>query len=208
MPSQHLGRPVSVRIPGSLHEWLSDHATQHKRSLGSVIVQAIDEYRLRNQSEQAGGEMSSVSMEQVKNHLRTLFAHKFMRLNDTAYAPINFPGVKYNDDGTLSHDMKAKGTSYLMGLLLDSGFSVEMADGSDPGKALHKALWDKWTVEEVGHGRFIGQLFDDKGRIYRGCLANDAARYTVERLMLQQGVVRSFFVRGDGMRVDVVLPGL
>jgi hypothetical protein len=44
-------------------------------------------------------------------------------------------------------------------------------------------LWDKWTVDEIGGHQFIGRLFNERGQIYRGCTAFDAANYTLQRLV-------------------------
>jgi hypothetical protein len=48
--------------------------------------------------------------------------------------------------------------------------------------AMQHVLWDKWTEEEIGEHQFIGRLFDERGQIYRGCTAFDAAKYTLQRL--------------------------
>ena len=61
-------------------------------------------------------------------------------------------------------------------------------------QAVQHVLWDRWTAAEVGENEFIGQLFDDHGRIYRGCTAFDAASYTLQRLAALGGEIRS--VRG------------
>jgi hypothetical protein len=42
-----------------------------------------------------------------------------------------------------------------------------------------------------GEHQFIGQLFNERGQIYRGCTAFDAARYTLQRLAALGGELRS-----------------
>ena len=55
----------------------------------------------------------------------------------------------------------------------------------------HHILWDKWTEDEIGEHQFIGRLFNDRGQIYRGCTAFDAATYTIQRLAVLGGEVFS-----------------
>jgi len=69
---------------------------------------------------------------------------------------------------------------------------------ADVHAALHHVLWDKWTKEEIGNGRFTGRIFDDHGLIYRGCTAIDAANYTVQRLAVLGGELRSYTIQEDG----------
>jgi hypothetical protein len=64
--------------------------------------------------------------------------------------------------------------------------------------ALHHVLWDRWTKDEIGNGRFTGRLFDDHGTIYHGCTADDAATYTAERLGVLGGELRSYTIQEDG----------
>lgn len=59
-------------------------------------------------------------------------------------------------------------------------------------------LWDKWTKDEIGNGRLTGCLFDDYGTIYRGCNADDAASYMVERLAALGGELGSYTIHEDG----------
>jgi hypothetical protein len=61
-------------------------------------------------------------------------------------------------------------------------------------------LWDQWTKEEIGNGRFTGRLFDDHGKIYHGCTADDAASYAVERIAALGG---AFTQRLDDEHLDV-----
>jgi hypothetical protein len=45
-----------------------------------------------------------------------------------------------------------------------------------------------------------GCLFDDYGRIYLGSTADDAAKYTVGRLAVLGGELRSYTVQEDGIQ--------
>jgi hypothetical protein len=161
------------------------------------VIEGLEEYRDRRQ--QTEDNMQSVTSEVAKDrleeYLRRAFAHKFMRPDQTAWAPISFPGIRYQADGTLSAEMKARATEYFMGVLHDNGFVVKLGADEDPRTAVHHILWDQWTKEEVGNGRFTGRLFNDHGQIYPGCTAVDAARYMLERLTALGGVLRSFAVR-------------
>ena len=71
--------------------------------------------------------------------------------------------------------MKAKATDHLIEALRDHSYVVEVDDDLDVKAVVHHVLWDKWTKDEIGNGRFTGCLFDDYGTIYRGCNADDAA---------------------------------
>lgn len=56
-------------------------------------------------------------------------------------------------------------------MLNDNGVLIEVSGEADVTAALRHVLWDQWTKEEMGNGRFTGRLFDDHGLIYRGCTA-------------------------------------
>lgn len=56
---------------------------------------------------------------------------------------------------------------------------------------MHHVLWDKWTEDEVREHQFIGRLFNERGQIYHGCTAFDAANYTLQRLAAVGGAIRA-----------------
>ena len=62
---------------------------------------------------------------------------------------------------------------------------------TDPTAVLHHILWEKWTEDEIGEHQFIGRLFNERGEIYHGCTAFDAATYTLQRLAALDGEIRS-----------------
>ena len=62
---------------------------------------------------------------------------------------------------------------------------------TDPVAVMHHILWDKWAEDEIGEYQFIGRLFNERGQIYRGCTAFDAANYTLQRLAALDGEMRS-----------------
>lgn len=124
--------------------------------------------------------------------LRQVFVHQFMRPDDFAWAPIDFPGAEYDEDGLLAPGIQAKATMHLTGVIRGQGYEIVFDDpGTDVIKAMHHILWDKWSEDEIGQHQFIGRLFDDRGQIYRGCTAFDAARYTLQRLAALDGELRS-----------------
>lgn len=72
------------------------------------------------------------------------------------------------------------------------GYEIVFDDlGTDVTEAMRRILWDRWSEDEIGEGAFIGRLFDERGQIYRGCTAFDAARYTLQRLAALGGELRS-----------------
>jgi hypothetical protein len=75
-----------------------------------------------------------------------------------------------------------------------AGPSRRAAAGTPP-EAMRRILWDKWSEDDIGEHQFIGRLFDDRGQIYRGCTAFDAARYTLQRLAALGGELRSVHKR-------------
>ncbi len=122
---------------------------------------------------------------------RRTFVYRFMRPDDFASAPIDFPGIEY-EDGRLADGMQAKAAAHLIGALRGQGYEVIFQDAAtDVTQAMQHVLWDRWTAAEVGEHEFIGQLFDDHGRIYHGCTAFDAASYTLQRLAALGGEIRS-----------------
>jgi hypothetical protein len=121
-----------------------------------------------------------------------------MQPDKPAMTPIRVPGLEYNRDGALTNAMKAKATEHLIEALRGNGYVVEVDDDLDVKAVVHHVLWDKWTKDEIGNGRFTGCLFDDYGMIYRGCNADDAANYTVERLAALGGELRSYTIQEDG----------
>jgi hypothetical protein len=181
---------MSIRPPEHLRDWLFGYAEQHGRPVRSVVIEAIEEYRSRREQE-GNNLMRAVTSEHARNYLRIAFAHKFMQPDKMAHAPILFPGIQFSPDGTLPDRMKARGTKHLLDVLRENGYAITLGPGADAEAALHHVLWDQWTKEEAGNGRFTGRLFDDHGRLYLGCTADDAASYTMERLTVLGGSLRS-----------------
>jgi hypothetical protein len=115
-----------------------------------------------------------------------------MRPDDFAWAPIKFPGVKYNQDGQLADGMQAQAAAHLAEAIHSQGYEIVFENPTtDVPNALKHVLWDRWTEDEIGKYQFIGPLFDGYGRIYRGCTAFDAANYTLQRLDAMGGQFRS-----------------
>jgi hypothetical protein len=144
------------------------------------------------ESRRPGQGRRAIPTEHIQEMLRHTFVFQFMRPDDFAWAPIAFPGIKYDDDGRLTDGMQAKAAVHLIGALRNQGFEIVFQDPAiDASQAMQRVLWDRWSTTEVGDHEFIGRLFDDHGRIYRGCTAFDAARYTLERLAALGGEIRS-----------------
>jgi hypothetical protein len=199
MPSQHSHPPISIRPPEQLRAWLIAYARRHDRPVRAVVTEALEEYRVRH--DQDGHEkMRTVTTTHARDSLRRAFIYNFMRPDETAQAPIYFPGIQYRRDGTLTDSMKARATRHLIGVLRGNGYAIELDEDADMTAALHHVLWDKWTKDEIGNGRFTGRLFDDCGRIYLGCNADDAANYTVERLAALGAELRSYTIQEDGIQ--------
>jgi len=79
--------------------------------------------------------------------------------------------------------MRAKATAHLIEVIRQQGYKLVFDDpATDPMAVVQHILWDKWTVDEIGGHQFIGRLFNERGQIYRGCTAFDAANYTLQRL--------------------------
>lgn len=197
MPSQHSHPPISIRPPEQLRTWLIAYARRHDLPVRAVVTEALEEYRARHNQE-GNEKMRTVTTTHARDCLRRAFIYNFMRPNQTAQAPIYVPGIEYRRDGTLTDSMKVKATTHLIGVLRDSGYVIEVDEDADLTSVLHHVLWEKWTKDEIGNGRFTGCLFDDYGRIYLGCTADDAANYTVERLATLGGEVRSYTIQEDG----------
>ena len=143
-------------------------------------------------SRRPGRGRRTVPAEHVQETLRRVFVYKFMRPDDFAWAPIDFPGVEYDRDGQLGGGMQAKAAAHLVGAIRGQGYEIAFEDpATDVTEAMRHILWDKWSEEEIGEHQFVGRLFDDHGQIYRGCTAFDAARYTLERLSALSGELRS-----------------
>ncbi len=209
MPSRHAHPPISFRPAEHLREWLVDYARRNDRPVRSVVTEALEEYRARREGKGAHG-MQATSTEAARECLRLAFTWDFLQPDKMAQSPIRFPGIEYNPDGTLTDASKATGTQHLIDVLLGKGCVIRFSDGTDVTTALYRALWDKWTKEEIGNGRFGGRLlddyghwftgrqFDDHGQIYPGDTALDAANHTLERLTALGGTLYSYIVQEDG----------
>jgi hypothetical protein len=128
----------------------------------------------------------------VQEALRRVFVYNFMQPDDFAWAPIDFPGVRYDDDGVLAGGMQAKATAHLIEATRQQGYELVFDDpATDPMAVVQHILWDRWTEDEIGEHQFIGRLFNERGQIYRGCTAFDAANYTLQRLAAHGGKIRS-----------------
>jgi len=153
------------------------------------------------ESRRPGQGRRAMLAEHVQETLRRTFVFRFMRPDDFASAPIDFPGIEY-EDGRLADGMRAKAAMHLIGVLRDQGYEIVFQDAdTDVTQAMQRVLWDRWDAAEVGEHEFIGRLFDDHGRIYHGCTAFDAASYTLQRLAALGGEIR--LVQGSSMRVPV-----
>jgi hypothetical protein len=190
MPSQHSHPPISIRPSEQLRTWLVTYARQRDRPIRAIITEALEEYRARHDQE-GDDTMPTVTATHAREYLRRVFTYNFMQPNETAMAPIQVPGVKYSAEGTLTDSMKARATRHLIETLHNNGYVIEVDKEADLTVTLHHVLWDKWTKDEIGNGRFTGRLFDDHGQIYLGCNADDAANYTVERLAALGSELRS-----------------
>lgn len=198
MPSQHRHSPISIRPPEHLRDWLIAYARRHDRPVRAVVTEALEEYRMRH--DQGDDEqMRTITTGHARDTLWRAFTYNFMRPNETAQAPIDVMGIEYNRDGTLSASMKARATEHLISVLRGNGYVLEFTDRGHSAALLHHVLWDKWTKDEIGNGRFTGRLFDDYGKIYLGCTAIDAANYTAERLAALGGELRSYTIQEDGL---------
>ena len=119
----------------------------------------------------------------MQEALRRVFVYKFLRPDDFAWAPIDFSGVAYDEDGLLVDGMQAKAAAHLVGALRGLGYEIVFEDpGADVTQAIRPIVWGKWSKDEIGEHQFIGRLFDERGQICRGCTAFEAARYTLRKL--------------------------
>jgi hypothetical protein len=142
------------------------------------------------ESRRPGQGRRAMQAEHVQETLRRTFVFRFMRPDDFAWAPIDFPGIEYTD-GRLADGMQAMAAAHLIDALRDQGYEIVFPDpDTDVTPAVQRVLWDRWTAAEVGEHEFLGQLFDDHGRIYHGCTAFDAAAYTLQRLGALGGEIR------------------
>jgi len=143
------------------------------------------------ESRRPGQGRRAMLAEHVQETVRRTFIFRFLRPDDLTSAPIDFPGIRY-EDGRLADGMQAKAAEHLIGALRDQGCEIVFQNPStDAAQAVQRVLWDRWTAAEVGEDEFVGQLFDDRGRIYHGCTAFDAASYTLQRLAALGGEIRS-----------------
>ncbi|GLZ78184.1 hypothetical protein Afil01_29910 [Actinorhabdospora filicis] len=134
------------------------------------------------ESRRPGQGRRAMMADHVQETLRRTFIFRFMRPDDFSSAPIDFPGVVY-ENGRLAEGMQTKAAEHLIEALHDGGCEIVFQDaGADVVEAVRHVLWDQWTEDEVGGHEFLGELFDDHGRIYHGCTAFDAAAYTLQRL--------------------------
>lgn len=128
----------------------------------------------------------------VLEAVRRIFVYQFMRPDDFAWAPIQFPGVQYDNDGALADGMQAKATAHLIDAIRRQGYELIFGNPAvDPVTVMQHMLWDRWTEDEIGEHEFTGRLFDEHGQIYRGCTAFDAATYTLQRLAACGGEIQS-----------------
>jgi hypothetical protein len=103
--------------------------------------------------------------EHVQEALRRVFVYRFMRRDDFAWAPINFPGIRYDADGGLADDMHIRAPVHLIEAIRAQGDDIVFDDPeADATEAMRYILWDKWTETELGQRGFIGRLFSDRGR--------------------------------------------
>src|SRR5690242_3386349 len=113
MPNQHRRQPMSIRVPDHLQSWIIGYAELEARTVSSVIVEALEEYRLRREPTSKEKPLHTVAVESAKQYLRHAFTFKFLNPNEMLNAPISFPGMQRNSDGTLPEAVKARATEYL-----------------------------------------------------------------------------------------------
>jgi hypothetical protein len=143
-------------------------------------------------SRRPGRGRRTARVEHVQEALRQIFVYRLMRPDDFAWAPIEFPGVEYDQDGRLASGVQAKAAAHLVEAIRSQGLEIAFDDPAiGVTDAMQHVLWDQWTEEDLGRQQFIGRLFDERGQIYRGCTAFDAARYTIDRLAALGGQLRS-----------------
>jgi hypothetical protein len=87
----------------------------------------------------------------VQETLRRVFVYNFMRPDDFAWAPIAFPGARYDDDGVLPDAMRAKATAHLINVIRRQGYELVFDNpATHPMAAMHRILCGNWTEDEVG----------------------------------------------------------
>lgn len=177
---------MSFRPSGPLREWLIGYASRHRRSVRGVITEALEEFRTRHDHE-GNTDMETLTTKVATDNLDRAFRYQFWPEGKPGWYPISFPGLEYTDDGLLTSAMKTRATQHLLDVLNQYGCVIRFSDGADVNTALRHVLWDQWRQAEIGNGRFIGRMFDDQGLIYHGCTADDAARYTLERVRAMGG---------------------
>ena len=97
----------------------------------------------------------------------------------TAREFLGLPGL----DGLLVDGMQAKAAAHLVGAIRGLGYEIGFeGPGAGVTEAIRHIVWAKWSKDEIGEHQFIGRLFGELGRIYGGCTAFDASRYTLRRL--------------------------
>jgi hypothetical protein len=122
---------------------------------------------------------------------RTVPAEHVQEVQRRVFVYIDFPGVEYDDDGRLADGMQAKAAAHLADAMRGQGYEIFFNDpATNVTEAMRRILWDRWPEDEIGEHEFTGRLFDDRGQIYRGCTAFDAARYTLQRLAVLGGELR------------------
>ncbi len=143
------------------------------------------------ESRRPGRGRRALLADHVQETLRRTFIFQFLRPDDLISAPIDFPGIEY-EDGRLADGMQAKAAEHLIGALRDQGCEIVFQEpATDAIQVMQRVLWDRWTAAEIGEDEFTGQLFDDRGRISHGCTAFDAAHYTLQRIAALGGEIRS-----------------
>lgn len=125
----------------------------------------------------------AMQTEDARENLRRVFSFSFLRPDDFAWAPIDFLGIEYDADGLLASGMQAKAASHLLDALHRQGYEIDFEDPTiDLAETMRRILWDRWSEDEIGAGEFVGRIFDNRGRIYPGFTAFEAAQRTIQRL--------------------------
>lgn len=141
------------------------------------------------ESRRPGRGRRALLADHVQETLRRTFIFRFMRPDDFSSAPVDFPGAVY-ENGRLAEGMQTRGAAHLVAAIHEEGCDIVFEDpATDAVEAMRHVLWDPWTEEEAGEHEFLGELFDDHGRIYHGCTAFDAAAYTLQRLAALGGEI-------------------
>lgn len=101
--------------------------------------------------------MPTLTTELATDYLDRAFKYNLLQPDKLAWYPIDFPGLVYSADDTITDEMKAKGTQHLIHVLNDSGCVIKFDGETDLNGSLHHVLWDRWTKNEIGNGRCTGQ---------------------------------------------------